>query len=86
MRYFCLECIIANRSPELENEPARAVQVWTELLGLLGAGRVRPVVYDQVYTLDTLIEGLKDLEERKTWGKAIVRVRNENGEQAKAKL
>jgi NADPH2:quinone reductase len=82
----CYQYYAANQSLVSENEPARAVQVWTELLGLLGAGRVRPVVYNQVYTLENLIQGLKDLEDRKTWGKAIVQVRSENGEQAKAKL
>ncbi|KAI0267827.1 NAD-P-binding protein [Gloeopeniophorella convolvens] len=49
--------------------------VWKELLELLGSGRLKPVIYDANYTLETLSQGLQDLESRKTWGKAIVRVR-----------
>jgi NADPH2:quinone reductase len=60
-----------------ENEPARTMQVWTELLELLASGKVTPVVYEQVYTLETLVQGLDDLEKRKTWGKAIVMVRQD---------
>jgi NADPH:quinone reductase len=59
----------------LENDPKRARETLTELLGLLGSGRLRPVVYDGKYTLETLSQGLQDLENRKTWGKAVVRVR-----------
>jgi NADPH2:quinone reductase len=59
-------------------------QVWAELLALLASGRVRPVVYERVYTLETLVQGLDDLEKRRTWGKAIVRVRDaEDREKAK---
>jgi NADPH2:quinone reductase len=67
-----------------ENETARVAQVWAELLALLASGRVRPVVYERVYTLETLVQGLDDLEKRRTWGKAIVRVRDaEDREKAK---
>lgn len=48
---------------------------------MLASKRVTPVVYSQTYTLDTVAQGLDDLEKRKTWGKAIVRVRDP--EQAK---
>jgi NADPH2:quinone reductase len=68
----------------IENEPARAVQVWKELLALMGSNRVRPVVFDKIYTLDTLVQGLDDLEKRRTWGKAVVRVQDaEEKENAK---
>lgn len=69
----------------VENEPARAVQVWKELLELMNTNRVRPVVFDRVYTLETLVQGLDDLEKRQTWGKAVVRVQDEE-EKEKAKL
>jgi len=32
-------------------------------------------VYNGHYTLGTLSRGLQDLEDRKTWGKVVVRVR-----------
>ena len=50
-------------------------EVWAELLALFASGRLKPVVYDGHYTLDTLTRGLQDLEDRKTWGKVVVRVR-----------
>jgi NADPH2:quinone reductase len=50
-------------------------EVWAELLALFSSGRLKPVVYDGHYTLDTLAQGLQDLEGRKTWGKVVVRVR-----------
>jgi NADPH2:quinone reductase len=43
---------------------------------MLTKNRVKPVVYDRVYTLENLIAGLGELEQRKTWGKAIVRIRD----------
>ena len=53
------------------------------LFSLLVSGRVTPATYDQVYSLETLTDGLAALEKRQTWGKAVVRVREEN---VKAKL
>jgi NADPH2:quinone reductase len=53
---------------------------------MIAEDRVKPVVYDRVYTLDTLIEGLGELEQRKTWGKAVVRIRSDDAEGVKAKL
>ena len=52
---------------------------------LLAQRRVLPVIYSQTYTLDTVVQGLDDLEKRKTWGKAIVRVR-ESPANERAKL
>ena len=58
-----------------ENNPERVSEVWAELLALLGSGRLKPAVYSGNYTLETLSQGLQDLENRKTWGKAVVHVR-----------
>jgi len=55
--------------------PKRVGEVWAELLSLFASGRLKPVVYDGHYTLDTLTRGLQDLEDRKTWGKVVVHVR-----------
>lgn len=52
---------------------------------MLSSKRVTPVLYTQTYTLDTIIQGLEDLEKRKTWGKAIVRVRDPAQERREAK-
>ncbi|KAF8501790.1 NAD-P-binding protein [Russula emetica] len=56
-------------------KPTRVSNVWTELLALFASGRLKPVVYNGHYTLSTLSQGLQDLEDRKTWGKVVVRVR-----------
>ncbi|KAH9957082.1 NAD(P)-binding protein [Russula dissimulans] len=56
-------------------DPKRASEVWVALLALFASGRLQPVVYDGHYTLETLSQGLQDLEDRKTWGKVVVRVR-----------
>ncbi|KAI9507331.1 NAD-P-binding protein [Russula earlei] len=55
--------------------PERSRKVWEELLALFALGRLEPVVYEGHYTLETLSHALKDLEDRKTWGKVVVRVR-----------
>ena len=48
------------------------------------------MVYPTIYSLETIPQGLKEIEDRKTWGKAVVKVRNEDGssyiETQKAKL
>lgn len=44
---------------------------------MISENRLNPVVYEQTYTLDTLVQGLDDLEKRRTWGKAIARVRSD---------
>jgi NADPH:quinone reductase-like Zn-dependent oxidoreductase len=61
------------RAPD--KDPKRVSEVWTELLALFASGRLKPAVYDGHYTLETLTQGLRDLEDRTTWGKAVVRIR-----------
>jgi len=58
-------------------EPQHIPSVWNGILDILKSGRVSPAVYSEIYTLESLAEGLRAIEERKTWGKAVVRVREE---------
>jgi len=58
-------------------EPSRIPIVWEELLGLFASGRIKPIIYDKVFSLDEVTVGLDALERRQTWGKVIVRVKNE---------
>ncbi|KAF8486301.1 NAD-P-binding protein [Russula ochroleuca] len=58
-----------------KNKTTRVSEVWTELLALFASGRLKPVVFNGRYTLGTLTQGLQDLENRKTWGKVVVHVR-----------
>jgi NADPH2:quinone reductase len=62
-------------TPFPENKLTRVSEVWTELLALFASGRLKPVVFNGRYTLGTLAQGLQDLENRKTWGKVVVHVR-----------
>ncbi len=44
-------------------------------------------MYDNVYDgVEEIQQGLKDLEERKTWGKAVVRIRKDDGLGRESKL
>lgn len=49
---------------------------------MFATGRVKPVIFSEVYKLDRVVDGLAAIETRQTWGKAVVRVRDEV-EQAK---
>ncbi|TCD71204.1 hypothetical protein EIP91_011682 [Steccherinum ochraceum] len=61
--------------------------VWQNLLKLIAFGSAKPVVYTDIYPLEKYAAGLKDLEDRKTWGKAVIRVREDDTHaQQKAKL
>lgn len=53
-----------------------AFQVVMEVLDLLSTGKLKPILYDKTYDgLEKVSEGLQDLENRKTWGKGVIRVR-----------
>jgi NADPH:quinone reductase len=45
-------------------------------LRLLSSGKVSPVVWNKIYPFEQLTDGLVALEQRKTWGKAVVHVRD----------
>lgn len=45
---------------------------------MFASEKVKPVVYPVVYPLEKYSEGLSALERRKTWGKVIARIRDED--------
>jgi len=59
------------------HEPSHDTLVWKDLLALFSSGRINPVIYTEVYPLERLSDGLAALERRETWGKAIIRIRDE---------
>ncbi|KAF9566754.1 alcohol dehydrogenase [Agrocybe pediades] len=61
----------------IQKEPPRVPVVWHDILSMIGSGRVKPVIFSEVYKLDRIVDGLAAIETRKTWGKAVVRVREE---------
>ena len=46
---------------------------------LFDSGNLRVVLYPEIYSLERVAEGLIAIDQRKTWGKAIARVRNDDG-------
>ncbi|OJA08663.1 hypothetical protein AZE42_01165 [Rhizopogon vesiculosus] len=58
-------------------EPSRIPVVWKELMELFASGRIKPVVYDKIFSLNEVPIGLDALEKRETWGKVIVRIKDE---------
>lgn len=63
-----------------EKEPSRQIEVWQTLLSLFESGKLVPAVFDKVYDgLEEISFGLDDLEKRRTWGKAVVRVKKDSG-------
>ena len=74
--------------------PVRLTNVLSVLLShsclsphrLITSGRANPVVYTTVYPLEEYAAGLRDLEARKTWGKAVIKIREEDSSAAQAKL
>ncbi|KAI0306202.1 chaperonin 10-like protein [Multifurca ochricompacta] len=58
-----------------KHNPKRTREIWDEIFALFASGRLKAVLYPGRYTLETLSQGLQDLENRKTWGKVIARVR-----------
>lgn len=59
-----------------KNELDKIPEAWNALLEMFEKKIIKPTVFTRVYDgLEALPEGLKDLQERKTWGKAVVRIR-----------
>jgi NADPH2:quinone reductase len=53
----------------------------------LSAGQLVPAVFEPIYEgLESVARGLGDLEGRRTWGKGVVRIRQDDEAQAKARL
>ncbi|KAF8906523.1 hypothetical protein CPB84DRAFT_1769991 [Gymnopilus junonius] len=60
-----------------QKEPDHVPVVWKAILSMFASAQVKPVIFTEIYKLERLVDGLGALEDRKTWGKAIVRVREE---------
>jgi NADPH:quinone reductase len=65
---------------------AHVVTDWSTYTSLFSSGKVKPVTYSTVYPLANAMDGLGALERRETWGKAVVRIRDEEGGKTVAKL
>ncbi|CAE6430394.1 unnamed protein product [Rhizoctonia solani] len=60
----------------MKNDVGHVPSVWKALFELFESGKVKPVVFSEVYQgLEQVSAGLAALEQRKTWGKAIVQIK-----------
>ncbi|KAF8739812.1 NAD-P-binding protein, partial [Rhizoctonia solani] len=60
----------------MKNDIGHVPSVWKALFQLFESGKVKPVVFSEVYQgLEQVSVGLEALEQRKTWGKAIVQIK-----------
>lgn len=65
-------------------EPETAKQISSSVVELLSKGDIRPIVHSTPYKgVEGVVQGLKDIEERKVWGKGVIIIREE---EIKAKL
>lgn len=61
-----------------QKEPDRVLETWGALLEMIEEGKLKPVVYERIFQgLEGVPAGLSALANRKTWGKAVVRVQPE---------
>ncbi|KAL0575748.1 hypothetical protein V5O48_006235 [Marasmius crinis-equi] len=65
------------------HEAAQIAQVWNDVLEIFKSGKVKPVVYTEVYPFERIADALSALENRKTWGKVIVRVKEDDTTKSK---
>ncbi|WWC61711.1 uncharacterized protein I303_104296 [Kwoniella dejecticola CBS 10117] len=67
-------------------DPPSTQRIFMEVLQLLASGQVKQVIYEKPYVgLENVNVGLKDIEDRKVWGKAVVVIKSHDYAQ-KAKL
>jgi NADPH:quinone reductase-like Zn-dependent oxidoreductase len=67
-------------------DPQRTKEVWDGFMRLVEEGKVKPVVYREVYRgLEGVGRALEDMKMRKTWGRAVLMI-GEDVEDAKARL
>ncbi|KAH7126698.1 zeta-crystallin [Dendryphion nanum] len=56
-------------------DPRRTTEVWNGFMGLVDRGLIRPVIYEKRYEgLEAVGRALGDLEKRAVWGRAVVRI------------
>ncbi|CAM0135084.1 hypothetical protein VKS41_000339 [Umbelopsis sp. WA50703] len=56
------------------NEKESIPGVWKDLLDLFESGKLKSAIYDKVYTLETIPQGLNAIANRETFAKVVARV------------
>lgn len=60
------------------NEPERIPEVWKALFDLFESGKLQPALYDQVYTLETIPQGLMAINNRASYAKVVAKVSSDD--------
>jgi NADPH2:quinone reductase len=60
-----------------EQEPPRVAEVFKEIMDLIASGRVKPIIYEEIFPLDKVGQGLDAISARRTWGKPVLRIKEE---------
>jgi NADPH2:quinone reductase len=56
-------------------DPAETKKIWEGLKVLWEKGLLKPTVFEKKYReLESVVDAMKDLSERKVWGKAVILV------------
>lgn len=61
-----------------KNEPESIPKVWKALFELFESGKLVPALYDKVYNLRTLPQGLQAINNRETYAKVVATVGNDD--------
>lgn len=56
------------------NEPERIPEVWKALFDLFESGKLQPALYDQIYSLETIPQGLMAINNRTSYAKVVAKV------------
>ncbi|KAI4951007.1 hypothetical protein J4E86_007516 [Alternaria arbusti] len=66
---------VARFGEDGRRDPQRTQDVWDGFMKLVEDGKIRPVIYKEDYWgLETVSRALEDVRERKTWGRAVIRI------------
>jgi NADPH2:quinone reductase len=65
---------LTNRGAYFINEKESIPGVWKDLLDLFESGKLKSAIYDKVYTLETIPQGLNAIANRETFAKVVARV------------
>ncbi|KAI8373771.1 alcohol dehydrogenase [Blakeslea trispora] len=61
-----------------KNEPERIPEVWKALFDLFESGKIKPALYDKIYSFEEIPEGLKAINDRASYAKVVARFGSES--------
>lgn len=68
-------------------DPKETEEIWKGLEKMWEKGLLKPMLFDREYRgLESVVSAMKDLSQRKVWGKAVVLVEQDDEGKDKARL